>query len=277
MLMSMFNRDNWIERIYGNMVISFRILTVVFLSISLLSCVPSLFRSKIPDENQQTVATGSTLIKPKLAKSSETQNTGVSDKIQKSDGENLSPSDSKNQGFAPSRPQPDAGAGKNISPKTVEESSDKDIASKRLVGREKGKILPESEQISGVKPSDVKSKTPEDNEWDKPETSAPSFKKHNHQEYVTKITNLAIDEVNKELDVSYATICNDNTTDDWILTLYFKLDKTFSYKSFVWDSIDNKWDRDYESEKKPLIMWKKHLTFASSGKKCKALKGNSNN
>ncbi len=141
---------------------------------------------------------------------------------------------------------------------------------------EKGKILPESEQISGVKPSDVKSKTQEDNEWDKPETSAPSFKKHNHQEYVTRITNLAIDEVNKEFDVFYATICNDNTTDDWTLTLYFRFDKTFSYKSFVWDAIDSKWDQDYESGKKPLVMWKKHLTFASSGKKCKALKGNSN-
>ncbi|MFH0958050.1 MAG: hypothetical protein V1897_05025, partial [Pseudomonadota bacterium] len=159
----------------------------------------------------------------------------------------------------------------------VGESSDKETASKRLVGIEKGKISPESEQIRGEKPSDVKSKAPDNDDWDKSPDNTPTFKKHNHQEYVTRIKNLAIDEVNKEPDSFYANICNNSTTDDWTLRIYFRSNKTFSYKSFVWDSIDDKWNRDYESEKRPLNTWKKHLAFASSGKKCKALKGSSNN
>ena len=265
------------ERIYGIAVSSCRSLIFVSLSIFLLSCVPSMFQTKISDDINKIDNTGSTLIKPKLVQSSESQNLSGSKTIQESDGGSLRTQDIKSKAVLIPKPQGKPDPQENLSPKILNESSDKDITSKRLVGNEKGTIPPESEQIRGEKPSDVKSKASENDEWDKSEASAPTFKKHNHQDYVTRIRNLAIDEVNKEPSAFYATICNDSTTDDWTLTIYFRLDKMFSYKSFVWDSIDDKWDREYESEKRSLNMWKKHLTFASSGKKCKVIKGNSNN
>ncbi len=261
------------ERIYRIAVISCRSLIFVSLGIFLLSCVPSMFQAKISEDTRKVDETGSTLIKPKLVQSSESQKLSGSKEIPKSDGGNLPTRDMKSKVELIPKPQGRPDTQESLSPKTLSESSDKDITSKRLVGREKGTVPPESYQIRGEKPSDVRSNAPESDDWDKSEASAPTFKKHNHQDYVTRIRNLAIDEVNKEPNAIHATICNDSTTDDWILTIYFRPNKTFSYKSFVWDSIDDKWNREYESERISLNMWKKHLTFASAGKKCKVLKG----
>ena len=99
------------------------------------------------------------------------------------------------------------------------------------------------------------------------------LKKHDHSKYVAAIKGKAIDRVNKSSNVDLARICRDTTTDEWSLTLYHKREKAYSFVSYIWDEIDEKWEEAFSSDQRPIAGWKQHLNFSSAGKKCDVIKG----
>lgn len=98
------------------------------------------------------------------------------------------------------------------------------------------------------------------------------FKKHDHVKYMQKIKNKAIDQVNKETDVTYARLCRDTTTDEWSLWIYRSEEKAYRFVTYTWDEVDEKWAESFKSDKKPISGWQHHLKFSTDGKDCKDLK-----
>ena len=252
----------------------------VLSAIILAGCVPTLFRtSKIAAENTDTKKQESTLIKPRLAQQTAGSEQAPSNNNQNSLNEVRTDDKPISKGHDESSSLDVSTAGRKrirTSPKS-ESSNNKDKAPRRLIGVEKGKVPPESQQIKGDKPSDVKIVAPEDADWMLSDERKPKFKKHNHSKYVKRIKDLAMEALHKEYDPFYATLCCDSTTDEWSLTIYFKKANNFRYKSLIWDPIDDKWENQYESGNKPLAGWKKHLSFVSADKQCNQLKGGDRN
>jgi len=108
---------------------------------------------------------------------------------------------------------------------------------------------------------------------DEKEGDAPALQKHDHAKYVQYIRSKAIDQVNKEKDVTLARICRDSTTEEWTLTMYQRRQPNYSFVTYMWDEVDGKWERAFSSGTRPISGWKQHLDFASAGKDCKVLKG----
>ncbi len=252
----------------------------ILMALILAGCVPALFRSaKGPDETASVRKPGETLIKPKLVQKPRTPEQSETDTSQiaqdgpygnkknygngRTESTSLDMSEDKNnQSLIKSNPK---------------DSNDKEKVPRQLTGVEKGQVPPESEQIRGDKPSDVKIKNTDNEDWLISDERKPSFKKHDHSKYVNRIKNLAINILNSQSSPFYATLCCDSTTDEWSFTIYFKQSNNFRYNSFIWDPIDDKWEQQYESESKPLTGWKKHVSFVSSGKQCSLLKGGGSN
>jgi hypothetical protein len=98
------------------------------------------------------------------------------------------------------------------------------------------------------------------------------FKKHDHVKYMQKVKNKAIDQVNKEKDVTYARLCRDTTTDEWSLWVYRSEEKVYRFVTYIWDEVDEKWEESFKSDKRPISGWKHHLNFSTDGKDCMDLK-----
>ena len=197
----------------------------VLSAIILAGCVPTLFRTaKTTAENTDTKKQESTLIKPRLAQQTAGSEQTPSNNNQNSQNEVRTDDKPISKGHDESSSLDVSTAGRKesaTSPKS-ESSNNKDKAPRRLIGVEKGKVPPESQQIKGDKPSDVKIVAPEDADWMLSDERKPKFKKHNHSKYVKRIKDLAMEALHKESDPFYATLCCDSTTDEWSLTIYFK-------------------------------------------------------
>ena len=57
--------------------------------------------------------------------------------------------------------------------------------------------------------------------------------------------NKAIDLVNSEKECDQAIICKDMITDQWSLTLYYMKEKTYKFVTYVWDEIDDNWQKSF--------------------------------
>lgn len=99
-----------------------------------------------------------------------------------------------------------------------------------------------------------------------------AFKRHDHVKYMQKVKNKAIDQVNKEKDVTYARLCRDSTTDEWSLWIYRSEEKTYRFVTYIWDEVDEKWEESFKSDKRPISGLQHHLNFSTDGKDCKDLK-----
>ncbi len=255
----------------------FTVVMLVLSAIILAGCVPTLFRSaKTTDETTKPKKQESTLIKPRLSQQPAEPEQSPSNNKQnevRSDDKSTSKSHDESNSLDVST----AGRNESLTNSKSESLNNKEKAPRRLIGVEKGKVPPESEQIKGDKPSDVKTVAPDDADWMLSDERKPKFKKHDHSKYVKRIKTLAMEALNKEFDPFYATLCSDSTTDEWSLTIYFKKADSFRYKSLIWDPIDDKWEQQYESGNKPLAGWKKHVSFVSADKRCNQLKGGDRN
>jgi hypothetical protein len=98
------------------------------------------------------------------------------------------------------------------------------------------------------------------------------FKRHNHAKYMEIVKNKAIDLVNSKKDCDQAIMCKDMITDQWSLTVYYVKEKAYKFTTYVWDEIDDNWQKSFMSDKLPLSGLQKHLKYSSSGKDCKPLK-----
>jgi len=99
-----------------------------------------------------------------------------------------------------------------------------------------------------------------------------AFKRHDHVKYMQKVKNKAIDQVNKEKEVTYARLCRDTTTDEWSLWIYRSEEKSYHFVTYTWDEVDEKWAESFKSDKRPISGWQHHLKFSTDGKDCKDLK-----
>lgn len=273
--------SNQSKRISANQKITVLTQVALYILVAIIagSCVPAMLKSaKTTNDNTAPTKSESTLIKPRLAQQPNNLEPGNNPKSQSTEETSRKTSEPV-EGRPLSAPEPENKDLINGLPRggSAKATSDKEKAPKRLIGAEKGKVPPESEQKKGPGPGDVKTKDNDDEEWMKSEGKPPSFKKHDHSKYIDHIRSKAIDALNREQDCSYSMLCNDSTTDEWSLTLYFRQEKSFRYKSFVWDPIDDRWEQQYESERKPLSVWKNHMSFATSGKQCHVLKGGNRN
>lgn len=115
--------------------------------------------------------------------------------------------------------------------------------------------------------------TPASVDSEKPEHREVRFEKFDHAKYLKKVKNSALDILNKDSACNLARICNDSITHDWWLTLYRKADRTYSFTTYAWDPVNEKWEESYVSSKEPLSRLSHHLRSSSSGKYCEVLKG----
>lgn len=101
----------------------------------------------------------------------------------------------------------------------------------------------------------------------------PSFQKHDHAKYVSSIKNKAIDRLNKHENATNATLCKNQTTDQWSLTVYFKSERTYSYITYAWDDIDQDWKKIFTADRLPISKWREHMRYSNQDKECSVLKG----
>ena len=249
--------------------------TLITLAVLLSGCSKSIYGLIKSDTKNQTSTPQSTLIKPKLDDPSP-----VSDDSQQKTSDSVAkitevqPKDSDRNPENPRSPNDSA----KIVPEPLPKPPSEEIPKppKRLTGIEQGQFPEEKDQKPGDKPP-LPLKNTKDSDEDEmlglEEERNPSFKKHDHTKYLTTIKNRAIDVVNKEPDSVYARMCRHNTSEEWSLSLYFVQAKNYYFRIYVWDPIENIWAETFESEKRPVTGYKKHLSFSLAGKKCISLKG----
>jgi hypothetical protein len=107
---------------------------------------------------------------------------------------------------------------------------------------------------------------------DKPLNPDEPVKRHDHAKYSEHIKNKAIDLVNRDKNSNHAVLCKDTITDQWTLVVYYPKENAYTFVSYLWDEIDEKWQQSFVSDKRPLSGWQTHLKFYSAAKDCKILK-----
>lgn len=264
------------NQIFDRLLFHFRMAAILIMAIVLLSgCGKSMFGLLRSEGKSQASNPQSTLIKPKLddAPASPDPQPMVSDNLEKNMQQ---PEPVPEKKPAPPGLAKDSG---NTLPDEPPQAPDKETAKppKRLTGIEQGQFPEEKDQKRGDKPAlpvrDTKGSGDEEMLGTETEERSPSFKKHDHSKYLTTIKNSAIDVVNKESESVFARMCRHNTSEEWSLYLYFIQGKNYQFRIYVWDPIENLWTETFESEKRPIAGYKKHLSFSSAGKKCISLKG----
>ncbi len=250
--------------------------TLIMLVVLLSGCSNSIYGLIKPDGKNQTSTPQSTLIKPKMDDSppvSHDSQQKSSDGVAKITEGQQEVSDRNLENLKP----PNDSAKIVLEPLPKAPSEEIPKPPKRLTGTEQGKFPEGKDQKPGDKPA-LPLKNTKDSDEDEmlgleTEERNPSFKKHDHSRYLTTIKNSAIDMVNKEPDSVYARMCRHNTSEEWSLSLYFVQAKNYYFRIYVWDPIENNWAETFESEKRPVTGYKKHLSFSLAGKKCISLKG----
>jgi hypothetical protein len=250
---------------------------VAFCCMWLSGCVSILASRKGSPSSDKKIAATKGLIKPRLADSLDpgAPNTAESRDKGNSDGKQASGdrfgSDEKPAGIAKTLAaldqrgvdkSPPPGKKTVASTKSLREPLDEALPAKRESVNSEVPPKPTGGKKAGSSSAD---KTKDSNEI--------GFKKHDHSKYISLIRGKAIDQVNKEKDVVLARICRNTTTEEWSLTLYRKRKRTYSFASYVWDEIDEKFEQAFVSDQRPISGWKQHLQFMSSDKECMVLKG----
>jgi hypothetical protein len=251
------------------------VIAVVLSVVWLPACVPSIFSKKEASIPESKNGQKAELIKPLIAA------TAAEDTTDKTSAPERVPGRSENSGgtSATARSGSDDPRGSSDLTRTsadpaVQDTQAPDEESK---GRKPGTTVksdkdnariasPEKTSLAG------KEKT-SDSDSEALEAEDAAFKHHDHAKYVTDIRNKAIDQLNKEKDTDLVRLCRNTTTDQWSLTMYRKVDRTYSFTDYAWDEINLKWEKVFSSGKKPVSGWKQHLDFTAAGKECRILKG----
>lgn len=252
---------------------------VILCSVWLSGCVSILASRKDALSSEKKVAAEKGLIKPRMADSLDPMaaKTAESSDKRKSDGKqapsNPFRTDEKPAAIAKTiasldqrdvDKSPSPGKKTAASTKSPRELSDDALPAKRESVQLQSEVPPKpTGSKKAITSSGVKTK----------DSDGKGFEKHDHSKYISAIRGKAIDQVNKERDVVLAKICRNTTTEEWSLTLYRKKQRTYSFVSYVWDEIDEKFEQAFVSDQRPISGWKQHLEFSSSDKECAVLKG----
>jgi hypothetical protein len=243
-----------------------RVLTTCCLifSVVIAGCVPAFLQRQpeIPIEN--TASEKPQLLKPKVAEDGADAAARIGDENPRISRNSKSPSQlapadpsskSDKQDSFPSekseKPKPEDRKFNSDSPLGKEETSD---PARRIAAKDEDSTSSDADDGSqAAKPIE-------------------QFKRHDHAKYMELVKNKAIDLVNSEKECDQATICKDMITDQWSLALYYMKEKTYKFITYVWDEIDDSWQKSFTSDKRQISGLEKHLKYSSSGKDCKVLK-----
>jgi hypothetical protein len=243
-----------------------RILTICCLiaSVHVCGCASTLLQRQSESPVENKIDRKSELVKPKIAGVPENGAAGTRNENPKNSGseepslqnasENTSAgSEKQNQPsqIKPERPKPEHT--KSNTDSSPEKSEASDPARRITAKAETSPIASETDDAG-----EAKSKEP--------------FKRHDHSKYLETIKNKAVDLVNSDKESDYAAICKDLITDQWSLSFYYTQEKTYKFVTYVWDEIDDKWQKSFVSDKRPISTMEKHLKYSSSGRDCKVLK-----
>ncbi len=127
------------------------------------------------------------------------------------------------------------------------------------------------EVSSGPVPA-TSTSTTETSDPSKPPDPDEPIKRHDHSRYTELIKNKAMELVKQQPDSDHALLCKDAVTDQWSLVLHYSKERVYTFATYLWDEIDEKWQRAFVSDKRPLSGWQSHLRYQSSGKECRTLK-----
>lgn len=234
----------------------------------LAGCVSGIWNRKVNHVDKTKIASATNLIKPRVSEGTENQDVEKGSRWEKP-GEDGKPAAETKPGPDLHRdklPQPASRSDvKNsqsppaqFSPKTSQQ--DGDTTSKRVPAKESV----EERLKSPIDAGDTQGQ------------GEGSFTKHNHVQYVELIEQKAREKLKDHRDVSMARMCKDSTTDQWTMNIYRKEPKSYSFISYAWDEVDQKWEKSFESRRQPITRWHSHLEFSAARKNCKVLKGSLN-
>lgn len=254
----------------------FRIAAIAVCLLCLVSCVPLLMGKKENGAGEKSTDRGTPLIKPKLkddggdpgakidkAPSQLSEKTNKSGNVTESeDAEEFDDKPATTVTKPPEVPaKQDSGTEKTARDKPQEKPAVR-IAAGRGMNTDTAPVLAEKTTDAVPDPSAAD-----------PAKIDILSKKHDHSKYAEKIKKKAIDLVNTEPTCKFARLCQDATTDQWDLSLYYLREKSYVLVAYAWDEIDEKWKESYTADKQPVARWKSHLEYSSGGKKCRPLKG----
>ncbi|MBI5571975.1 MAG: hypothetical protein HY914_18680 [Desulfomonile tiedjei] len=247
-------------------------LLIVFVcTLRLMGCVPAFLGGKASSKKPENKTERAELMKPQLPEASESSDPKVEADRKPSSAAAESGSPGSSEGVSEaSRPSTrDAGAG-NQETSAPSERASRDGSEGSDRKGEKQPIRPtpsEASEKPGKSGSNDASKEAEG------AGKEELFKKHDHEKYVESLKNKAIDQVNRDGKCDYARLCRNSVTDERSLTLYYMDGKTFSFVTYEWDEIDEKWKKDYTSNKWPMSQWEEHLKLAAARQDCTVIKG----
>ncbi len=241
-----------------------RAICCLALSIYISGCTPAFLQRQAEPSSENKVNRKSELVKPKMAEVRENEaaearsgNPGTSE-----DRKSSSPRISENPS-SQADTRNELAQGKQERPQSLDAKSNSGLSSeKKEVSDPARRIVARAETSTAA--SDV------DNTGEA-KANEP-FKRHDHTKYLEIIKNKAVDLVNSDQESTYAAICKDMITDQWSLAFYYTQEKTYKYVTYIWDEIDEKWQKSFVSDKRPISGMEKHLKYSSSGKDCKVLK-----
>jgi len=236
-----------------------RILTICCLiaSVHLSGCTSALLQGQSGSTVENKLEQKSDLVKPKIAEVPENGAAGTGNGNPKTLGEKPSSQLASKDTTAETEKRNQVNQAKEERPKPEEQESEKKDTSdpaRRIAAKSQNSPAGSESDDTG----EAKSKEP--------------FKRHDHAKYIEIIKNKAIDLVNSDKESDYAAICKDMITDQWSLAFYYTQEKTYKFVIYVWDEIDDKWQKSFVSDKRPISTLEKHLKYSSSGKDCKPLK-----
>jgi hypothetical protein len=206
---------------------------------------------------------------------------GAGPGVEKRTGSQQKPSTATAEASAPSGDATPEGAKKGEpSPKSVRTSAQPgtDRGERPSPSKEDSSVNERGKRDSG-RPGPQPTRTPgteassdADSDSEKELAAKKLIKKHDHAAYLETIKQQAMELASKDRSCDYARICRNPITDDWALTMYYREGKFFSFVTYAWDQIDEKWARVFASEKRPVAQWESHVKFTSAGKNCVPIK-----
>lgn len=98
------------------------------------------------------------------------------------------------------------------------------------------------------------------------------FIRHDPSAYRETVEKSARETVERSPKASLARLCREDITGEWILNLYEVRGARYSFSSYVWDAVDEQWERAFSVKPRSKPSLKDHLRFNAAGKDCRILK-----
>jgi hypothetical protein len=103
------------------------------------------------------------------------------------------------------------------------------------------------------------------------QASDKAVSRYDHQAYVRTMERAAREVADKHSDAFRASLCQDQLTREWLLTIYRRTSEHFEYTVYGWRPVEGVWKEVLESGEQPLKNWKTHFKFSEAQRDCRQL------